>query len=117
MMALAIDGVTSFSTRPLRIATIAGLCISLTSLALTIWALYLGIVMRVTVPGWASTVVPIYLVTGVQLLCTGIMGEYVGKIYLETKRRPRSHIAERLEPRAQDSSPMIRPEYTANTRR
>ncbi len=51
-----------------------------------------------TVPGWASTVIPIYLVCGVQLLSMGVIGEYVGKIYLETKRRPRYHVAESLAP-------------------
>ena len=117
MVALAIDGVTSFSTRPLRIATIAGLCISFVSMALTVWALYLGLVLKVTIPGWASTVVPIYLITGVQLLCIGIMGEYIGKIYLETKRRPRAHVAEMLEPHAPDASSANRPEAAVGTRR
>ena len=102
MVALAIDGVTSFSTQPLRIATIAGSIISLLSLCLTFWALYLSLVLKATIPGWASTVVPIYLISGVQLLCIGIVGEYVGKIYLETKRRPRAHIAKVLEPGAPD---------------
>ena len=117
MVALAIDGVTSFSTRPLRIATIAGLCISLLSVALTLWALYSKLIAKATIPGWASTVIPVYLISGVQLLCIGIMGEYIGKIYLETKRRPRAHVAEMLEPRASDPSPPIRPEATADTRR
>jgi glycosyltransferase involved in cell wall biosynthesis len=98
MLALAIDGVTSFSIRPLRIATFAGLGISFFSVALALWALYTRLVMKTGVPGWASTVIPIYLISGVQLLCIGIMGEYIGKIYLETKRRPRSHIAVMLDP-------------------
>jgi polyisoprenyl-phosphate glycosyltransferase len=98
MLALAIDGVTSFSIRPLRIATFAGLGISFFSVALALWALYTRLVLKTGVPGWASTVIPIYLISGVQLLCIGIMGEYIGKIYLETKRRPRSHIAVLLDP-------------------
>ena len=98
MLALAIDGVTSFSIRPLRIATFAGLGISFFSVALALWALYTRLVLKTGVPGWASTVIPIYLISGVQLLCIGIMGEYIGKIYLETKRRPRSHIAVLLNP-------------------
>jgi glycosyltransferase involved in cell wall biosynthesis len=105
MIALAIDGVTSFSTQPLRIATFAGSSISILSLALTCWALYSRLVLKATIPGWASTVVPIYLISGVQLLCIGIMGEYIGKIYLETKRRPRAHIAQVLEPRAHAIDP------------
>jgi polyisoprenyl-phosphate glycosyltransferase len=106
MLALAIDGVTSFSTRPLRIATIVGSCISFVSLVLAIWALYLKLTMT-AIPGWASTVIPIYLISGIQLLCIGIMGEYIGKIYLETKRRPRAHIAEVLEPGAPSASRAI----------
>jgi polyisoprenyl-phosphate glycosyltransferase len=98
MLALAIEGVTSFSVRPLRIATVLGFCISMFSLSLTAWAMYATVVLGNTVPGWASTVVPVYFIGGIQLICMGIMGEYIGKIYLETKRRPRSHIAEVLEP-------------------
>jgi polyisoprenyl-phosphate glycosyltransferase len=104
MVGLAIDGVTSFSTQPLRIATIAGASISVLSVALTLWALYLRLVLNVAIPGWASIVVPIYLISGVQLLCVGIMGEYISKMYLETKRRPRAHIAEILEPRGPEAS-------------
>lgn len=110
MVALAIDGVTSFTTRPLRIATMAGLCISLLAVALTLWALYLKLVLNKGVPGWASTVGPIYFISGVQLLCLGIMGEYIGKIYLETKRRPRSHIASTLEPSAYQASDDRKPQ-------
>jgi hypothetical protein len=54
-----------------------------------------ALVFQVTVPGWASTVVPIYFVCGVQMLCLGVIGEYIGKIYLETKRRPRFMIEHR----------------------
>jgi polyisoprenyl-phosphate glycosyltransferase len=104
MLALAIDGVTSFSTRPLRIATFAGIGISFLSIALALWALYERLVLKIGVPGWASTVIPIYLISGVQLLCIGIMGEYIGKMYLETKRRPRAHIAEILKPRGPEAS-------------
>ena len=102
MMGLAIEGVTSFSIRPLRIATIVGLCISVFSIVLTIWASYLKLVLSEAIPGWASIVIPIYFIGGVQLLCFGIMGEYIGKIYLETKRRPRAHLAEILEPWVQE---------------
>ena len=93
MLALALEGVTSFSTRPLRIITILGIITSLFALVLTTWAVSAAVV-GATIPGWASTVVPIYLICGVQLLSVGVIGEYVGKIYLETKRRPRFHIAD-----------------------
>ena len=92
MLSLALQGVTSFSTRPLRYVTMLGIAMSGLSLMLTVWALVTAVVGS-TVPGWASTVVPIYLVCGVQLLSLGVIGEYVGKIYLETKRRPRYHLA------------------------
>ena len=98
MLALALEGVTSFSTRPLRIITALGCVMSVFALGLTAWALLVWLVFAATVPGWASTVIPIYLVCGVQLLSMGVIGEYVGKIYLETKRRPRYHIAEALMP-------------------
>ncbi len=99
MLAFALEGITSFSTRPLRLVTLLGLVISLLALALTIWASFAALVLEITIPGWASTVIPIYLICGVQLFCVGIIGEYVGKIYLETKRRPRFHVASTLRPR------------------
>ena len=100
MMALAFEGITSFSTAPLRVVTVIGLLTSLFSLVITSWALFAALVMKATIPGWASTVIPIYLVCGVQLLSVGVLGEYVGKIYLETKRRPRFHIETLREARA-----------------
>nr|WP_295658796.1 glycosyltransferase family 2 protein [Polymorphobacter sp.] len=89
MLAFALDGVTSFSTRPLRLITLLGFLVSTVAFALGLWALWVAVFTSHSVPGWASTVVPIYLICGVQLLCIGIIGEYVGKIYFETKRRPR----------------------------
>ncbi len=88
MLALGLEGITSFSTRPLRIVTWLGITLSLMSAALALWAIVSSLVGG-TVPGWASTVIPIYIVCGVQLLSLGVIGEYVGKIYLETKARPR----------------------------
>ncbi len=102
MFALALEGITSFSTRPLRMVTILGCGMSLIALALTAWALFMALVIKATVPGWASIVIPIYLVCGVQLLSLGIIGEYVGKIYLETKRRPRFIISSSVKPRTCD---------------
>lgn len=89
MLSLALEGVTSFSIHPLRLAAIVGLGISLGSFGLAAWALVGKLLYRMTVPGWASTVVPIYFISGVQLLFLGIIGEYIGKIYLEIKQRPR----------------------------
>ncbi len=101
MLALALEGVTSFSTRPLRLVTCIGFLTSVFALVLTLWALCAALVFRVAIPGWASTVIPIYLICGVQILSLGILGEYIGKIYLETKRRPLFHVAEHLQPAVQ----------------
>jgi len=89
MAGLAVDGITSFSTVPLRIITFTGLIFAFLSIIVGIWAIATRLFTDRTVPGWASTVIPIFLLGGIQLLSLGIMGEYVSKIYMETKRRPR----------------------------
>ena len=96
MFALAWQGITSFSTVPLRLITVLGFIISLASFSITLWAIVIRLLSDLTVPGWASTVVPIYLLGGVQLLSLGIIGEYIAKIYLETKRRPHYFIEEQV---------------------
>ncbi len=95
MLALAWQGITSFSTVPLRMITGLGFLISLTSFGITLWALFIRLFSDQAVPGWTSTVVPIYLLGGIQLLCIGIIGEYLAKIYMETKRRPHFFIEDR----------------------
>jgi len=87
MMGLALEGVTSFTYLPLRLASIAGIIIALASLLLSLWAVIITLLGK-SVPGWASTVLPLYFLGGIQLLFFGIMGEYIGKIYMETKKRP-----------------------------
>jgi len=89
MLALAWQGITSFSAAPLRAITGIGVVISLGSFVVVLWALWVRFFGDSSVPGWASTVVPLYFLGGVQLLCIGIIGEYLAKIYSETKRRPR----------------------------
>lgn len=89
MLAFAMEGITSFSATPLRIITGLGLFVSAISFAITIWAVGIRMFGVGAVPGWASTVVPIYFLGGIQLLAIGIIGEYLAKIYMETKRRPR----------------------------
>ena len=96
MLSLAWEGVTSFSVAPLRLVSALGFLIALGSLAVTIWALAVKFASGTAVPGWASTVVPLYFLGGVQILCLGVIGEYVGKIYLESKRRPRYAVETRL---------------------
>ncbi len=94
MIALAIDGITSLSNRPLRLITTLGIIISILGFAGALWTL-IQYFFGSTVNGWSSTTFAIFFMGGVQLLCLGILGEYVGKIYLETKRRPRFIIARR----------------------
>ncbi len=89
MLALALDAVTSFSTVPLRLITLAGFVIFAGSMAVTLWALWVRFFTPDAVPGWTSIVLPMYFLGGVQILCIGVLGEYLGKAYAETKRRPR----------------------------
>jgi glycosyltransferase involved in cell wall biosynthesis len=94
MVSLAITGITSFSPAPLRMVAVLGLVVFLFSTAMTLWVLWVRFFIEEAVPGWASSVIPIYFLGGVQLLSIGILGEYVAKLYLETKQRPRYFIAE-----------------------
>jgi polyisoprenyl-phosphate glycosyltransferase len=89
MLALAWDGITSFSAVPLRFITAVGSLISLGSLGVSIWAIFVRLFTTHAVPGWASTVIPMYFLGGIQLLSIGIIGEYVAKIYMESKQRPK----------------------------
>jgi glycosyltransferase involved in cell wall biosynthesis len=89
MLHLAVEGITSFSVTPLRMITMAGVVVSLVSFGTALWATAVALYNPAAVPGWASTVLPIYLLGGIQLLGIGVIGEYLAKIYMETKRRPR----------------------------
>lgn len=88
MLSLAFDGVTSLSVKPIRIITVFGFLVSIISFIGIVWSVITFFAGR-TVAGWASTVSIICFFSGVQLLSIGIIGEYIGKIYLETKQRPR----------------------------
>lgn len=94
MLGLAIDGVTSLSVKPIRFIAGLGMLFSLVGLIGIIWALATTFANH-AIPGWASMICLICLFGGLQLLALGIIGEYVGKIYLETKHRPRYLISER----------------------
>lgn len=94
MLALAFDGITSLSNKPIRLITALGLVVSLMSFAGVIWAV-LQALLGDSVSGWASTVSIVCFMGGIQLICLGVIGEYIGKIYLETKARPRYIISER----------------------
>lgn len=114
MLALAWQGVTSFSVMPLRLVAALGAIMAVASSAVGIWALGVRLIGTGAVPGWASTVIPMYFLGGIQLFFLGVLGEYLGKIYMEVKDRPRYLIDRRTwqderVPEARDASP-VRPE-------
>ena len=91
MLNFAVDGITSFSVQPLRVITTFGLIVTLLSMVAAIYALVAHL-MGNTVVGWTSMLISIWFVGGAILLSLGVIGEYIGKIYREVKRRPRYHI-------------------------
>ena len=94
MMSLAIDGVTSFSIRPLRLITVLGIIVALLSFIGIIYVL-VSVISGYYVDGWASTTCILCFVSGIQMISLGVIGEYIGRIYLETKHRPRYFVAAR----------------------
>lgn len=94
MLSLALNGITSMSIKPIRFITALGSIIAAISFIAVIWSI-ISYFIGVTVTGWASTMSIICFLGGIQLLCLGIIGEYIGKIYLEVKGRPRYIISER----------------------
>ena len=96
MISFAWNGITSFSNYPLRLVTIIGFAIFFLCLIMSVYALF-GLYTNNYVPGWLSTVLPMYFLGGVQLFCFGIIGEYIGKIYAEVKQRPRYFIDKKIE--------------------
>lgn len=94
MLSFALEGITSFSTKPIRIIMALGSIIFVGSLVMLLWSVITRLV-GTTSPGWTSLMVSIWMLGGVQLLSLGIIGEYIGKIYSETKKRPR-FIIERI---------------------
>lgn len=89
MLSFAWNGITSFTTFPLKMITISGFFIFVISIIMVFYILFIKAFTMDAVPGWASTTLPIYFIGGVQLLSLGIIGEYIGKIYKETKKRPK----------------------------
>lgn len=102
MISLALDGTTSLSVKPIRIITGIGIAFSVLSLVAIIWAIVSALLGQ-TVAGWASTMCAVGLIGGLQLLCLGVIGEYIGKIYLEVKNRPRFIVAERTDSKDEES--------------
>ncbi len=96
MLTLAFDGITSLSVRPIRMVTGMGVIVSILGFIGIIWAVVVAL-MGKSIAGWASIVCIVCFLGGIQLLSLGIIGEYIGKTYMETKRRPRYIISERTE--------------------
>lgn len=94
MISLALDGITSFSIKPIHFISLIGAFAVLLSIVLIVYAIGSWI-LGYTVPGWSSTFISCMLIGGIQLICLGVIGEYVGKIYMETKGRPRYIIEEK----------------------
>ena len=95
MLAFAGEGITSFSTKPMKLIMVLGVVVFLVSIVMLIWSI-VGFFLGTTEPGWASLMVSIWAIGGLLLLSVGIVGEYIGKIYLETKQRPRFRVREFL---------------------
>ena len=96
MAAFAWNGITSFSNYPLKLVTIVGFAVFFACIIMSGYALF-AIFTGDVVPGWLSTVLPMYFLGGIQLFCFGIIGEYIGKIYSEVKQRPRYFIDKRVD--------------------
>lgn len=89
MLGLALEAITSFSVVPLRFITLIGFIVFSFSAMMVLWTLWVRLFTDEAVPGWTSTTLPIYLLGGLQILCLGVIGEYLGKLYQEAKNRPR----------------------------
>ena len=96
MISFALEGLTSFSVVPLRIITFMGTLVFLITFGLSVWVLYVRFFTDLAVPGWASTMLPMFFLGGVQILCLGVMGEYLGRLYQEMKARPRYIIEKKI---------------------
>jgi glycosyltransferase involved in cell wall biosynthesis len=96
MIRFALDGITSFSVIPLRMATLLGMVSGLAAVGIALWALYEWYFKEGVVAGWTTIMIAVSLAASAQLLMIGILGEYVGRIYEEVKQRPLYVVAERL---------------------
>lgn len=105
MLGLAFDGITSLSVKPLKFITWLGIFFSIVSFIAIVVVFIQTLVFHSTIAGWSSTVCAIFFMGGVQLLCIGVIGEYVGKIYNETKQRPRFIISEKTYEQKETNKP------------
>lgn len=97
MLSFAWNGITSFSITPLRFVSVLGIVFFILSILLGCYAIFVKIFTDGVVYGWASTIIPLCFFSGIQLLSLGIIGEYIGKIYAESKRRPRYFIEDIID--------------------
>jgi hypothetical protein len=100
LLGLSVEGLTSFSVAPLRIASLLGILLAAGALVFSVWILIETFVYEHTVPGYPSLIIGIMVIGGVQLLMIGVMGEYIGKVLSELKRRPVYFVAEHSVKRA-----------------
>ena len=94
MVSFALEGITSFSVAPIRMVALAGILFIIASIAMLMWSVF-NVINGTAIQGWASLMVSLWFIGGILMLSVGIVGEYVGKCYMETKRRPRWRIYKR----------------------
>lgn len=97
MLSLAWNGILSFSNYPLRLISVSGFMVFLLSFGMSLWVLFIKLFTGSAVPGWASSVLPVFFLGGVQILSIGVIGEYLAKIYMEVKKRPRFIIEKTID--------------------
>jgi len=107
MLKFAIDGITSFSIVPLRMATWLGVCAGFLAIVTVAWAVYTKLFVKGVVTGWTTIMIAVAFGSSAQLLMTGVLGEYVGRIYEEVKRRPLYVVAERLNLSEATDAPVV----------
>jgi len=105
LVGLSVEGLTSFSVAPLRLASLLGCLLAGAALVFSVWILIETFVYERTVPGYPSIIIGIMVIGGVQLLMIGVMGEYIGKVLSEIKRRPVYFVAEHAVKHEDESSP------------
>jgi dolichol-phosphate mannosyltransferase len=108
MIRFALDGIASFSTLPLRLAVWLGVAAGLVGLLVAVWAAYAKFVAHATLPGWTALMVAICLAASAQLLMIGVLGDYVGRIYEEVKRRPLYIVQDLVNVNAEPPAPSQR---------
>ena len=103
MLDFAVEGITSFSVRPVRLVFGIGLLFMLIAIGIFVYAI-VRYWTGATIEGWTSLIISIWFCSGILLMALGIIGEYIGKIYLEVKQRPRYHISDRINNRIREDS-------------